>query len=130
MAADGFSVIGIAKRLHTSADTFRRWLEEYPDLNEAFENGRENERWALHNMLYREAMEKKNIVAGLFLLKARHNYREGEVSDGGNKVKIVFQLPAALSMSEYENMKVIGSEQSNNRNEPIPATHVSPARRS
>jgi len=44
LAADGFSMRGIAVRLGTSFDTLRRWLDERPDLQEAFDNGRENER--------------------------------------------------------------------------------------
>ncbi len=101
LAADGFSVLGIAKRLGTSADTFRRWLEETPALQNALDNGRENERYALHNMLYRQAMEKGNTIAAMFLLKARHGYREGDQSETGNKVQINFQMPGALSMEEF-----------------------------
>src|ERR1700694_4761016 len=70
LAATGHSVVGIARGLNTSNDTFRRWIDENPDLAEALARGRESERFALHNVLYRAA-KRGNIVAAMFLLKAR-----------------------------------------------------------
>lgn len=115
MAADGFSIVGIAAKLKTSKDTFGRWLDEDEALREAFDQGREKERHALHNMLYRQAMEKGNSTAAMFLLKARHGYREGDQGDTGNKVSIVFQLPGAMQMQEFKNLEkvVIENEPSN-----------------
>jgi lambda repressor-like predicted transcriptional regulator len=77
LAASGHSVIGIARGLGTSPDTLRRWLDEDPALAEALAHGREAERLTLHNALYRAA-RKGNIIAAMFLLKARHGYREGD----------------------------------------------------
>jgi hypothetical protein len=125
LAADGFSVIGIAKRFGTSPDVFRRWLDENLELKEAMESGREAERYALHNMLYRQAMEKGNATAAMFLLKARHGYREGDQAETANRVSINFQLPAAMTM---ETFKVIENGQSDNRNEHISAERVAIAR--
>jgi hypothetical protein len=88
LAADGWSQLGIAKRLGTSNDTLRRWLDENPELQDAFNSGRENERWQLHNCLYRAAMEKGNIVAAMFLLKARHSYVEGDRAQIVNKALV------------------------------------------
>lgn len=115
LAADGHSIKGIASRFGTTFETFTRWLDEDNTLREAFEVGRENERHALHNMLYRQALEKNNIVAAMFLLKARHGYREGDQGDTGNKVSIVFQLPGAMQMQEFKNLEkvVIENEPSN-----------------
>lgn len=119
-AADGFSKLGIAKRLETSVDTLNRWMDEQPELQTAFDVGREDERWALHNMLFKQAMEKGNATAAMFLLKSRHGYREGDQSEQANRVNVVFNLPGAISMDEFSKLtKVIEHGQSDNRNEPV-----------
>lgn len=110
LAADGFSVRGVAARLGTSQDTLRLWFERHPELQEAFEQGRESERYALHNRLYRAAMEDGNITAGIFLLKARHGYREGDQGDTANRVSINFTLPGALPMAQFIEGEAIQGE--------------------
>lgn len=105
LAADGFSVIGVAKGMGTSKETLAKWFDADPELKAAFDQGREHERHALHNMLYRAAMELGNASAAMFLLKARHGYREGDQSETGNRVQITFALPGAMSMDDF---KVIG----------------------
>lgn len=122
-AADGFSIRGVAAGLGVAQDTFRKWLDDSPELQEAFDNGREKERYALHNMLYRQAIEKGNSTAAMFLLKSRHGYREGDQSETGNKVQINFQLPGALSMEEFS-MKVIEHGNPDNRIEQFPTADV------
>jgi hypothetical protein len=87
LAADGFSKIGIAKRMGTCVDVLNKWLE-ISELQEAFDNGRENERWALHNMLFRAAMEKGNITAAAIILNARHGYRQDDRAQIANKVSV------------------------------------------
>lgn len=101
LAADGFSVRGVAAGLNTSADVLRRWMKDDPELAEAFEQGREQERHTLHNMLYRQATEKGNATAAMFLLKARHGYREGEITEASSRVNIVLNLPAATPLAEF-----------------------------
>lgn len=110
LAADGFSIVGIAQRLGTSKDTFSRWLDERPELREAFDQGRETERHALHNLLYRQAVEKGNATAAMFLLKARHGYREGDQSEQGNRVQITFALPGALSMQDFQKLERVAAK--------------------
>src|SRR5439155_9887771 len=100
LAAAGHSVVGIARGLSTSKDTLRRWMEEDPALADALAQGREAERFALHNLLYRKAM-RGNVICAMFLLKARHGYREGDQSDAANRVSITFTLPAALPPERY-----------------------------
>ena len=121
LAADGFSIIGVAKGLGTSQDTLRKWFDEYPDLQAAFDLGREQERHALHNKLYRLAMEDGNASAAMFLLKARHGYREGDQGEAGNRVSINFTLPGALAMNEFQ---VIQHGNTDNRAEPISAKRL------
>ena len=101
LASDGFSVIGVAHGLGVGKDTLARWLDEDPDLKEAFDQGREMERRALHNQLYRLAMEKDNAPAAMFLLKARHGYREGDQSDQANRVSVNIALPGAMTLQQF-----------------------------
>ena len=127
MAADGFSIVGIAQKLGTGKNTFGHWLDENPELREAMDQGREKERHALHNMLYRQAMEKGNSTAAMFLLKARHGYREGDQGDTGNKVSIVFQLPGALPMQEFINLEKVVKDESD-KTKRFPATGLTVTR--
>lgn len=101
LASDGFSVIGVAHRMGVGKDTFARWLDETPALKDAFDQGREMERRALHNQLYRLAMEEKHAAAAMFLLKARHGYREGDQSDQGNRVNVTIALPGAMTLQQF-----------------------------
>lgn len=101
IAADGFSIIGVAQRLGVGKDAFNRWLDDYPELRDAFDEGRENERHALHNLLYRQAMEQGNATAAMFLLKSRHGYKEGDQSAQGNRVNVTIALPGAMSLQQF-----------------------------
>jgi transposase-like protein len=104
-AADGFSVEGIAEKFGIGAKTLDRWMTDFPELREAFGRGREKERHSLHNRLYRIATEsddeKAASIAAMFLLKARHGYKEGDQGDHGNRVAITFCLPGALSIEQF-----------------------------
>lgn len=100
-ASEGFSSVGIAQKLGIARKTLERWLADEPGLREALEIGRETERHSLHNFLYREAMENGNATAAMFLLKARHGYKEGDQTEQANRVQIVFSLPAALKPAEF-----------------------------
>ena len=100
-AAEGYSSVGIAQKIGVGRKTLERWLDDEPALREALEIGRERERYSLHNFLYREAMEKGNATAAMFLLKARHGYKEGDQTEQANRVQIVFSLPAALKPEQF-----------------------------
>jgi hypothetical protein len=101
LAATGCSVVGIATHFGVGDELLARWIEDYPALKQAFKAGRERERHALHNALYVQAVDKGNAAAAMFLLKARHGYREGDQSDNANRVAITFNLPGALSAEQY-----------------------------
>ncbi len=115
LAATGFSKRGIASHFGVGLAVLQRWIDEDDTLQEAFNVGRDQERYSLHNALYRKAMNGDSVAA-MFLLKARHGYREGDQADQANKVSITFQLPGAMKMDEY---KVIDA---NHRTERLPAT--------
>lgn len=118
LAAKGAAIIGIASALHVSRETLNRWMDEDEGLRAALDRGRERERVSLHNALYRAAM-KGNVVASIFLLKARHGYREGDVEQA-NRVSITFALPGAMSMEEFRKGEVIDGSDSY---QSLPAPH-------
>jgi hypothetical protein len=101
LAADGFSMVGVAKRLGTSFDVLTRWMDERPALRAAFDRGREDERYALHNQLYRLAMEQGHAPSAMFFLKARHGYREGEPVEVNTNVRLTFTLPNAMTVDQF-----------------------------
>ena len=104
LAADGWSLIGIARKLTVTAEILRRWLTDYPQLQEAFEFGRECERHVLHNVLYRIAVEGENdrdrILAAQTILNSRHGYRT-DTSDTGARVAVQINLPGARPLSDF-----------------------------
>lgn len=101
LAADGFSIVGVAASLGVSKDQLQAWMTRDPALQDAFDQGREQERRALHNQLYRLAMEEKHASAAMFLLKARHGYREGDQGDHGNRVNVTIALPGAMTLQQF-----------------------------
>lgn len=112
LAAEGHSIEGIAERLGVGRELFMRWREQFPDFQQALDRGREVERYKLHNALFQSAMGG-NPVPAMFLLKSRHGYREGDQSEAANRVSVTFQLPGALSVDQFNQMKVINYESEN-----------------
>ncbi len=104
MASNGAGKKTIASALGTSDKTFHAWVQEYPDIAFAYAKGQEQERVKLHHSLFRRAMDMKSnsgAAAAMFLLKARHNYRENEPVQDGARVALVFNIPAALPPEQY-----------------------------
>jgi len=100
LAADGWSVIGIAHRLGVDPKTFNNWLEIDPKLKDAIALGREEEHHVLFNVLYRAATEKGNITAALGILNARHCWRTDQ-SDQVNRVSVTIALPGAMTLQQF-----------------------------
>lgn len=97
-ASTGASVVGIRHLLKCSYEVFNRWLKEFPELQEALDQGREAERRTLHNVLFETAVHgegRDKIIAAMFLLKARHGYIEGEQPQQASRVQINFAIPGA-----------------------------------
>lgn len=99
-AADGWSVLGIAHCMAVNPRTLNRWLEENPELKDAFDLGREQERRTLHNMVYRRAVEKDDVTAAMCLLNSRHGYRSDQ-GDQGNRVNVTIALPGAMTLQQF-----------------------------
>lgn len=103
-ASAGATKKGAAFALQVSDETLNRWFQEFPELQEAFEQGKERERQTLHDVLYDTATKgsgKEKLIAAMFLLKSRHGYREGEQEAVHNRVQINFQLPGAKPLDAY-----------------------------
>lgn len=101
MAATGHSKLGIAEAMGIAPKTLNKMIEANPELQECFDQGREAERHTLHNMLYIQATVHGNASAAMFLLKARHGYREGAEVGESNRVAITFNLPGALQPEQF-----------------------------
>jgi hypothetical protein len=104
MAGAGAGVKVIASALGTTDLTFAAWRREYPELDRAFVEAKEKARVQLHNSLQRRALDPKNqggVTAAIFLLKARHDYREKDDDADGSRVNIVYTAPQPLSVADY-----------------------------
>lgn len=101
LSSNGYNKKGLAYRLGTTVETMNKWLELYPELQTALDEGREREHHALFNALYENATKGGNVTAAIFLLKTRHGYREGDQSEIANKVSINFQLPGAMRLEDF-----------------------------
>lgn len=100
MSAEGHSTVGIAQQLGVGRKTLDKWRAEFPDLDEAYREGVERERYDLHSTLVAKA-KAGNIVAAMFLLKARHGYREGDQSDQAGRVNVTIALPGAMTLQQF-----------------------------
>jgi hypothetical protein len=101
-ASRGCSEWSIAKALGTCFGTWRRWLDEFPELKEAYDQARAIEHDALVGVLFEKAM-KGDSTAAMFLLKCRHNYRDGGVTiEDNRRVQIGVVLPSSLNPDQYK----------------------------
>lgn len=99
-AALGGSKKAVGMRLGVHPAILTRWFDEHPELQDAFDNGREQERQTLHDVLT-HAAKSGNIVAAMFLLKARHSYREGDQEGNANRVAVTFNIPGAQPLDRF-----------------------------
>lgn len=98
LATDGHSTIGIAKQLGVGREAFMRWLDEHEDLQEAFDVGRETERHYLHSLIVQAAVLNKGANSNaMFLLKARHGYREGDQQN----VQVAVEMKSVMVVTSH-----------------------------
>lgn len=103
-SSTGASKKGVGMALGVCDHTLSRWLDEHPELNAAFHEGREKERQTLHNVLYTAATtagDKGALIAAMFLLKSRHGYQEGQQEGQANRVSVTFNIPGAQPLDKY-----------------------------
>jgi hypothetical protein len=103
LSAEGHSTVAIAQQLGVGRKTLDKWRSEFPALDEAYREGVDRERYELHSGLVAKA-KAGNIVAAIFLLKARHNYRENDHADDSGKVSVTIALPGALTWQQFNTM--------------------------
>jgi hypothetical protein len=100
MAAEGHGQYGICAAIPISYKTWQRWLKDYPEVKESWRRGLASEEHYLVKKL-KECLEKGHFTPGIFLLKARHGYVEGEPPQTDQRVQIAVTLPGALKPDQY-----------------------------
>ncbi len=80
---------------------FYRWLKENPELAEAREACLGIEEKELVDALWEQA-KGGNTTAAIFLLKARHHYRDNSPVADQTNVQVNITLPGAVRLAEYK----------------------------
>jgi hypothetical protein len=102
LTARGVTLTSIARVLGMDTATLRLVRARQPEVEEAYQRGLAREQEALVGNL-RRAADEGNIVANIFLLKARHQYREGEPMEVNVNVKTggVLVVPEREDLHAY-----------------------------
>lgn len=101
LGARGVSEVDICKALGISYPTWKRLKEEDEEALEALEEARREEESELVGVLYEAATKDKNLTAAMFLLKARHGYKEGAEQVNANQVNVKITLPGSMEPDQY-----------------------------
>ena len=111
LSARGCHLTTIARALRMSKDALQACRQRQPEVEEAYQRGLATEHDALVSNL-RTAANEGNVVANLFLLKARHGYREGVPLEINTTVNMggVLVVPAEMTVEEYLAMKAAAGE--------------------
>jgi len=106
LASRGCSVVTISAAIGVNKETFLHIRRRDPAVEEAFENGRAKEHDRLVANL-NTAAASGNVVASIFLLRARHGYQSGEGIDVNVNVNTggVLVVPAEMTVEQYLEMK-------------------------
>lgn len=104
-AGAGATKRAIAARLRISDDSLRRIADRQPEVAQALAAGGMVHESLLVDKLTEAAKQggRDGIIAAIFLLKARHGWREGEGRDGAavtTNVQVI-NLPAAMTPEQY-----------------------------
>ena len=110
VASRGCAERSIALALGINYQTWQRWREDHPELKEAYQNARAVEHDALVGILYEKAIAGDSIAA-MFLLKCRHNYRDGGITIEDNRqIKLGIMLPQSLNAEQYKQIITTSAE--------------------
>jgi hypothetical protein len=108
MAASGWRLKDIATALNLSVRGLDGIRKRDPELEAAIERGRGKEHQKLVAKLFDVATKgtgKEAVTAAIFLLKARHGYREGHAIDGdAGSVNVQINLPGAMTPDQYRDL--------------------------
>lgn len=100
LARDGHPDAAIAEAIGINRDTLRALRDRDKRVKEALARGKAANEGELVNLLQEQA-RAGNITAAIFLLKARHGYREGTERGEGQSANIVINLPGARSPEDW-----------------------------
>jgi len=90
LAAKGASIIGIARAMGVTRETFKRWCDEDEVMQEAFDAGRETLRQQLIALIVQAATLNKGANANaMFLLKTMFGFREFDSASTKLDVNVV-----------------------------------------
>lgn len=106
LASRGCSVVTISAALGVNKETFVHLRRRDVAVEEAFERGRAKEHDRLIANL-NTAAGGGNVVASIFLLRARHGYQSGEGVDVNVNLNTggVLVVPAEMTVEQYLEMK-------------------------
>lgn len=124
LAERGCSVVTISAALGVNKETFLHIRRRDQAVDDAFERGRAKEHDRLVGNLT-TAAASGNVVASIFLLKARHGYREGEPMEVNVEVNTggVLVVPAEVTVEQYLEMKRAEGEMIDVTPKPVPALY-------
>jgi hypothetical protein len=102
LAARGCSHTAIARAIGVDAKTLRLRLKDDPGAAAAYADGKSEEEGHLVAVLRKKA-DEGDAVSAMFLLKARHNYRDRGDPDTSSQpgVQVTISLPASLDPAAY-----------------------------
>lgn len=102
LTARGVTLTNIARALGMDTATLRLVRHRQPEVEEAYQRGKSREEEALVGNL-RRAANDGNVVAAIFLLKARHAYKEGQPMEVNVSVNTggVLVVPERVSVEDY-----------------------------
>ena len=104
LGREGQDQRSIAKALGISTKTLLEVRKRQPEVEEALDRGHAGLSDELVHLLLNLA-RKGNVIAAIFLAKARCGWREGDAPEA--RANIVIQLPDANSPEQY--LKIIGA---------------------
>ncbi len=109
LTADGVTLRNIAKTFGIDEVTLRAIRARQPEAEEAYHRGLAQEEEALVGNLRRAANEG-NVLAAIFLLRARHQYQEKRAVDVNVNMGGVLVVPERESVESYlERMRSQGT---------------------
>lgn len=95
-----------ARRVNISTKTLDRWIEEYPQITEAWEAGGSQLETDLVKNLYEIAMDKKHMrcaTAAIFLLKTLRGFVDNP-EPAPVKTAVQINIPPPLSPENYQEL--------------------------
>jgi hypothetical protein len=93
MASEAASQKMIARRLGITLAEFKQWLEDRPELQEAYDAGHDANHTYWYQNLCMHAAKTQDVAK--FILETRHGYRKSDPTNQVNRVAITFSIPAA-----------------------------------